>query len=118
MHIRNLISVAILLAGLAAAAFASTFSDAADRLDGIWRSDDFVLRVDAKRAQASVDGTRPFAWDRFLVKEVTGAQVVFSIGAELYEAVLIDDNTLTLTGTSFTGARTLSRGALELRPGE
>ena len=67
-----------------------------------------------RRAQASVDAGRPFAWEHFLVKEVTPTEVVFSIGAELYEA-RIEDDTLTLTGTSFRGTRVLFRGGDDLR---
>jgi hypothetical protein len=108
MRIRPLLASLALLVALAAPAVASVFSDAAERLDGIWRGGDFVLRVDARRAQASVDAERPFAWARFLVKEVTPTEVVFTIGSELYEA-RIENDTLTLTGTSFRGERLLSR---------
>ena len=68
----------------------SPFSEAAARLDGDWRGSDFVLRVDARRAQASVDPTRPFEWKRFVVKEVTSEDIVFAVGAELFEARLAD----------------------------
>lgn len=98
----------LLLVALAAPGVASVFSEAAERLNGKWRGEDFVLRVDAKRAQASVDAERPFAWERFLVKEVTSTEVVFTIGSELYQA-RIEEDTLTLTGTSFRGERVLSR---------
>jgi hypothetical protein len=94
---------------LGAHALASPFSEAADRLDGEWRGTDFVLRVDAKRAQASINPDRPFEWQRFAVKEVAGSEIVFSIGAELYEA-MIEAETLVLTSTSFRGERILFRG--------
>lgn len=107
MLARVLLLGAALIAG-AHLAIASPFSDAAARLDGEWRGGGFVLRVDAGRAQASIDPDRPFAWDNFLIKEVSADQVVFAIGAELFEAKLGSD-TLTLTGTSFRGARVLMR---------
>jgi hypothetical protein len=50
--------------------WASPFDDAARQLDGSWQGDGFVLRVDAQRAQASIDPARPFAWQRFLVKGI------------------------------------------------
>ena len=75
------------------------------------RRDDFVLRVDAKRAQASIDPDRPFEWQRFLVKEVSEDEIVFTIGAELFEAKLVEADTLILTGTNFRGARVLFRDA-------
>lgn len=87
---------------------ASEFFDAAKRLDGEWRGGSFVLKVDAGRAQASVDPARPFEWENFLVKEVSGEAIVFAVGAELYEAKL-DADTLTLTGTTFRGSRVLMR---------
>jgi hypothetical protein len=93
----------------AQASAASPFSEAADRLDGVWRGADFVLRVDARRAQASVDAARPFEWERFLIKEVGEGEIVFSIGAELFEAK-VEANMLTLTSTAFRGARVLMRG--------
>lgn len=87
---------------------ASQFSDAAKLLDGEWRGPDFVLKVDARRAQASVDQEHPFAWKHFLIKEATAGEIVFSVGSELFEAKL-DADVLTLTGTSFRGARVLFR---------
>ena len=99
-----------------AAAAASPFLDAAEFLNGDWRGDDFVLRVDSHRAQASVDPKRPFEWDRFVIREVTEDGVIFVIGSELFEAELRDDS-IVLTGTSFQGERALKRdGAREPKP--
>ena len=93
----------------AAHALAATpFSEAAQQLDGEWRGADFVLRVDAKRAQASIDPARPFEWQRFLIKDVSESEITFTVGAELFEAKLAED-TLTLTGTNFRGPRVLFR---------
>lgn len=91
-------------------ALASPFTDAANYLHGIWQGDGYVLRVDAARAQASVDAGRPFQWTRFLVKEVTGQEIVFSVGADIFEA-RVDDDTIVLTSTGFRGERTLRREA-------
>lgn len=109
MGIRMVVLAAMIL-GQSGAWAASLFSDAADRLNGEWRSNDFVLRVDAKRAQASTAIDRPFEWQRFVVREVTGNEIVFAIGSEIFEAV-IDADTLVLTGTDFRGERVLFRGA-------
>jgi hypothetical protein len=98
----------LLLALLPVGAAASPFLDAAEFLNGAWRGDDFVLRVDSHRAQASVDAKRPFEWDRFLIREVTEDEVVFVVGAELFEARL-QDGDIVLTGTSFQGERVLER---------
>jgi hypothetical protein len=103
-----------LFACLGVSATASPFSDAAAQLDGEWRAADFVLRVDAPRAQASLEQGQPFAWERFVIKEVTPSEVVFAVGAELYEA-RIDTDILTLTGTSFRGTRVLFRETGGLR---
>jgi len=89
---------------------APSFWQAARQLDGDWRGADFVLRVDARRAQASLDPVHPFAWEHFLIKEVSEDEIVFSVGAELFEA-RVDSDTLTLTGTSFRGTRVLYREA-------
>lgn len=96
----------VVLASMPAAA--SPFAEAAAQLDGEWRGDAFVLKVDSRRAQASIDPNRPFEWQRFIVKEVTDAEVIFAIGSELFEAT-VDAETLTLTGTSFRGERVLRR---------
>jgi hypothetical protein len=109
MNIRVFLLGAALIAGGNALA-ATPFSEAAQRLDGEWRGAEFVLRVDAKRAQASVDIARPFEWERFLIKDVSEGQIVFTVGAELFEAKLAE-GTLTLTGTSFRGPRVLFREA-------
>lgn len=101
-------ALALALLGLPSVAASTPFSDAASALDGVWRGNDFVLRVDARRAQASIDPAHPFAWERFLIKEVTPDEIVFTVGPELYEAEIADD-TLTLKGTSFRGARVLFR---------
>jgi hypothetical protein len=101
-------SAAVLIGLIPAWAGASPFLDAAEFLNGSWRGDDFVLRVDSHRAQASVDPKRPFEWDRFVIREVTGDEVVFVIGAELFEAKRRDEE-IVLTGTSFQGERVLAR---------
>jgi hypothetical protein len=114
MHFLLRLPTSLLLSGLLLAAssvpgVASPFSEAAERLDGEWRGTDYVLRVDAKRAQASINPALPFEWRRFEVKELRGLEIVFSIGAELYEAT-IEDEILVLTSTSFRGERILFRG--------
>jgi len=109
MPSRSALIAAFMLAALPWAA-ASPFIDAATELDGEWRGEGFVLKVDSRRAQASLDPARPFQWQRFLVREVTDDEVVFAVGAELYEA-RIDAGALTLTGTTFRGERILRRAA-------
>lgn len=109
MLVRILVAHCLFLASLALAS-ASPFSDAATLLDGTWRGGDFILRIDAKRAQASVDADRPFAWKQFLIKEAAPGDIVFAVGADIYEA-RVEADTLTLTGTSFRGARVLMREA-------
>lgn len=96
------------------AAAAAGFSEAAKQLDGNWRGQAFVLRIDAKRAQASMALNRPFEWQRFLIKEVRDDEVTFTVGAEVFQA-RIDTDILTLTGTSFRGARVLYRDTGGLR---
>jgi len=108
MLVRIALLALVLLAGAFSPASAATYSEVAKRLDGEWHGDTFVLRIDARRAQASTASDRPFEWQRFLIKEVRDDEVVFTIGAELFEAVVRDD-ALTLTGTSFRGARVLFR---------
>ena len=110
MSIRAFLLIIAFIASLVSenAAAATAFSEAAQRLDGEWRGTDFVLRVDAKRAQASVDAARPFNWERFLIKDVSEGAITFAVGAELFEAKL-SEGTLTLTGTSFRGPRVLFR---------
>ena len=110
MNIRHALLLAALVVGLAQGASALSVREATEQLSGTWRGEDFVLRVDAERAQASVDPARPFAWQRFLVKEVVDWKVTFTVGAELYQAVIGPDGLL-LTSTSFRGSRVLRREA-------
>ncbi len=88
----------------------SPFVEAAERLDGYWAGENFALHVDSQRAQANLDPRRPFQWQRFLVKEVDGSKVVFTVGAELFEAI-VEAETLKLSGTSFRGERVLQRSS-------
>lgn len=114
---RRILALALgLLAAAPLANAAPLFSEAAEQLDGIWRGPDFVLKIDARRAQASVDPARPFEWHHFLVKDVTDEEIVFTVGAELYEAK-IEAGALTLTSTSFRGERVLFRSADSWTPG-
>jgi hypothetical protein len=108
MSFRAALLILALVAGSDRSAAASTLAEAARLLDGEWRGPALVLRIDAERAQASMAPDRPFEWRRFLIKDVHDNEVVFSIGAELFEAKIGAD-TLTLTGTSFRGARVLFR---------
>jgi hypothetical protein len=101
------------LAAMRIPAAASPFLDAATYLNGVWQGDNYVLRVDAARAQASIDPDRPFNWSRFLVKEVTDDEIVFTVGAELFAARLASES-IVLTSTSFRGERVMWReGAAE-----
>lgn len=97
-----------LVLGLWTSASAEPFIEAANFLHGVWQGDNYVLRVDAARAQAGVDAARPFQWSRFLVKEVTDTEIVFSVGAEIFEARLNDD-AIILTSTTFRGERAMHR---------
>jgi hypothetical protein len=110
MRIRPALLLLTLLGGFDLPAAASPFAEAAERLDGEWRGYDFVLRIDSRRAQASIAFDRPFEWQRFLIKEVRQNEIVFSVGSELFEAV-VDAEVLVLTGTSFRGERVLFREA-------
>jgi hypothetical protein len=110
MHVRIALLILAFLAGSGMSTAASTYAEAGRLLDGEWRSEAFVLRIDADRAQASMTPARPFEWQRFLIKDAYGNHVVFSIGAELFEAT-VEADTLTLTGTSFRGERVLLRNS-------
>jgi hypothetical protein len=107
LHVRIALLILALLAGSSALA-ASRYADAAQRLDGEWRGAEVVLKIDAERAQASMTPDRPFEWRRFIIKDIGPNEIVFAIGSELYEAK-IDADTLTLTGTTFRGAKVLFR---------
>jgi hypothetical protein len=108
--VRDGVLILALLTGFAPAASALSFREATEELNGAWRGDDFFLRVDAERAQASVDPNLPFQWQRFLVKEVVDWKVTFTIGPELFHAIIGPDGLL-LTSTSFRGSRVLRREA-------
>ena len=108
MRIRLVLCAAVLAAASAPCLAASVLWDAAQRLDGRWENDIYMLRIDSARAQASVDPRKPFEWQRFLVKAVAGDTVIFTIGSELFEATLQSEE-LVLTSTSFRGERLLQR---------
>lgn len=108
MRLHATLLILALLAAADRSSAASTLAEAGQLLDGEWRGAEVVLRIDAERAQASVTPDRPFEWRRFIIKDVHDNEVVFAIGAELFEAKVAAD-TLTLTGTSFRGARVLFR---------
>jgi hypothetical protein len=79
----------------------------ARQLSGVWRAEDFVLHIDAERAQANMNLNAPFEWQRFLVKRIYGNTVAFSLGAELFQARLSDEGVI-LTGTTLRGERNLT----------
>jgi hypothetical protein len=78
------------------------------QLDGKWEGSDFVLRVDSSRAQANVNTSEPFQWQRFIVRRVLDSRIDFAIGAEVFSAE-VRSNELTLSSTSFRGERVLKR---------
>jgi hypothetical protein len=104
----SVLALALLLGIPCAGAAGPPFAEAATQLNGEWRNADFVLKIDTRRAQASVDPSRPFEWRRFLVKDVIDDEIIFTIGADLYEA-RIEADTLTLTSTMFRGEHVLIR---------
>jgi len=79
----------------------------AENLQGTWRDSNYTLRVDVNRAQANVDGPL-FDWQGFRVREVSGDEIVFAVGWQIYTAK-ISNSSLVLTSTSFRGEKTLTR---------
>jgi hypothetical protein len=93
-----------------APAWSNPLYEAAKKLDGTWRGDGYSLTVDSQRDQARIDSNRPFEWQRFLVQEVRPDEIVFSIGAEIYEAKVGPDQMM-LSGSSFRGEHRMRREA-------
>ena len=77
-------------------------------LEGEWSGSGMSLSIDAARAQARVDATKPFQWESFDVLNVAGPMVVFSVGARLFIAYL-DGDRMTLTSRGHAGEWTLHR---------
>jgi hypothetical protein len=77
-------------------------------LEGKWDGDGFVLEVDSARAQANIDPTLPYQWDRYGIKTVADGMVIFTVGAELYQAS-VDGESIMLSSTGFRGERRLDR---------
>lgn len=86
------------------------------QLDGTWTGALSVLRVDRERAQANLDQDLPFKWERFLVREFSSGTLLFTIGAELFEARLQPDS-IVLTGSAFRGEHAFWRTAQSSEPG-
>ena len=80
-------------------------------MDGKWNGDGFALKVDSARAQANVDPSLPYQWDRYGIKSVSDGRMIFFVGAELYEA-LVSQRSISLSSTSFRGERRLDRERL------
>jgi hypothetical protein len=80
---------------------------AAHRLTGVWTGDGVTMWIDPSRAQARTSLEPPFSWKRFLVREAQ-QDVIFTLGAEVYEAKLLPDK-MTITSTAFQGVRELAR---------
>jgi len=85
-----------------------TASTASTRLNGTWLGDGYQLNVDSEREQANIDPRAPFAWERIEIKRISGNEVVFVLGSDLFQAT-IAENTITLKSTSFPGERFLKR---------
>jgi len=81
--------------------------DVAENLQGTWQDSNYTLRVDVNRAQANVGGPL-FDWQGFRVREVSGDEIVFAVGWQIYTAK-ISNSSLVLTSTSFRGEKTLTR---------
>jgi hypothetical protein len=108
MRIPSIVLVSMICGAAPLAEAASPVEEAARLLDGVWRGEDYALKVDSRRAQANIDPRKPFQWQRFVVKNVDGEAIVFAIGAEIFEAQITGD-VLELSSTSFRGERRLTR---------
>lgn len=107
--------LALSFAALLLHAEASAAANELSLLDGRWIGDGLQVVVDADRAQANIDPWKPFDWRRIEVKEHNGAEITFTIGAELFYGTLEDDQ-MTIEGTGFRGVRSLQRSTdAELR---
>jgi hypothetical protein len=83
-------------------------ANVASLLGGTWRNPGYVLRVDAARAQANVDPASPFRWQRFKIRKMSGNQITFTVGVQVYVAQ-VTKTSLVLSSTGFRGEETLSR---------
>ena len=81
---------------------------ALDLLHGTWRGDGLSMTIDTNRSQALRDPKRPFDWQPFVIRNVTGNVVVFRIGAVDFFAVVAPEQ-ISVTSWEFQGNRTLSR---------
>jgi hypothetical protein len=81
---------------------------ASARLDGTWLGDGYQLSIDSEREQANIDPQAPFSWKRIAIKRISGNEVVFVLGGELFQAA-ITENAVTLKSTGFSGERLLKR---------
>jgi hypothetical protein len=81
-------------------------------LDGEWRGPGLSLFIDAARSQARVDEKKPFQWDPFNIRDVSGPMVVFSVGDRLFIGY-VDGDSMRLTRRGHGGDWTLRRRAAE-----
>ncbi len=80
-------------------------------LDGTWAGGGSQIVIDVERSQARRDPTKPFGWEAFRIRNITGNLVVFQIGPSQFIA-LVESDQMALTGHPFQGAITLRRGRL------
>ena len=112
LFIRRLTGIAVLFAALAAAHASAQILPA---LEGEWRGEELSLAIDQRRGQARLDLGRPFHWERFILKEVDGERIVFTIGARLFAATL-DDDSLSVEAPGYGGPQLLRRVPADAAP--
>ena len=83
-------------------------SSTVHQIEGTWRGDSYLLRVDSQRSQANTKPTEPFEWKRFVIRRISESAVDFAVGTDIFEAKFADSHVV-LSSTSFRGERTLTR---------
>jgi hypothetical protein len=107
-HARSMLRLALVAGGLLAGADAGRADPTLEAMDGHWRGGGFDLTIDAARSQARIDPKKPFQWEAFAIRNVSGGMVVFTVGPRLFIAYLGADE-LTLTSPGLEGSRLLQR---------
>ncbi len=78
------------------------------QLNGGWQGDGHQIIIDVERSQARRDPAKPFQWEAFQIKNISGNVAVFRIGPFQYIA-FVEGDRMDLTSHSFKGAASLRR---------
>jgi hypothetical protein len=84
-------------------------------LAGDWTGNGLSIRIDPERLQANLDPSKPFQWEPFRLRNVTGCMVTFDIGPQRFVALMFRDRAMRINTVGWSAQQSLRASAVGVK---